>query len=167
MQNVYLSFPNTGDLAGHSTTDEGKALKGIELLSFSHGVSQPLSMGGPSDKPRSPGRSVHQDFTVTKYVDQVSPMFNLYCSAGNVIPKAVISLFQSTGDKPNKFITYTLDNVIITSVSVGGGSGDLPVETLTLNYAKISWAFNLQDNKTGKGSADKTTSWDLFANKKG
>jgi type VI secretion system secreted protein Hcp len=169
MQNVYIHFPGTSALEGASKTVEGSANKAIELLSYSHGVSMPLSGGAVSGPARTSGRTQHQDFTVTKYVDQITPNLNLYCSGGNNIPKAVIEVYQASQDgaasKPVKFMTYTLENVIVSSVSVGGSGGDLPTETVTLNYAKIAWAFNTQDNKTNKATADKTTSWDLFLNK--
>jgi type VI secretion system secreted protein Hcp len=167
MRNLFLFFPETSDLAGNSSAAEVKDKKAIEILSYSHGVSMPLSGASVSGMARTSGRTSHQDFTISKYVDQTTPFFNLYCSGGNNVKKAVIAVYQASqtgaASKPVRFMTYTLENVIITSVSMSGSGGDLPVETITLNYGNISWAFNMQDNKTNKGSADKTTSWNLFA----
>lgn len=63
------------------------------------------------------------------------------------------------------FITYTLDNVVLSNVSVSGGTGGKPVETLSLNFTKIKWELTAQkDDGTKEGVAG--TSWDMAANKK-
>jgi type VI secretion system secreted protein Hcp len=169
MQNIFLKFEGADTLKGESTTTEGK--EQIELLSYSHGVSMPLSAGEASNTSRIHGRCNHQDFTVTKYVDQTSPILNQYCSGGNNIQKAIITVYQASESgsdaAPIAFYTYTLENVIISSVSVGAGGGDLPIETVTLNYTKVTWAYKIQKQESpGTGeSGDKTASWNLATNK--
>lgn len=62
------------------------------------------------------------------------------------------------------FIIYTLDNVVLSNVSVSGGAGGKPVETLSLNFTKIKWELTAQkDDGTKEGTAAST--WDLAANK--
>ena len=55
---------------GTSTLD--KYAKQIELLSFSHGVAMQIT-GDISNTERTSGKPNHQDFTITKYLDQASP----------------------------------------------------------------------------------------------
>jgi len=43
----------------------------IEVMSFNHGVSMPLT-AGPSNTSRASGRCVHQDFTLTKTFELAS-----------------------------------------------------------------------------------------------
>ena len=51
---------------------------------------------------------------------------------------------------------------MISSVSVGG-SGDIPVETITFNYSKITWTYNQQSKEIGKsGTLEKY--WDQLTN---
>jgi type VI secretion system secreted protein Hcp len=54
---------------------------------------------------------------------------------------------------------YTLKNVIISSISIGGGGGDRPVETLTLNYTKINWTYAPQQGEGAEGR------WNLSTNR--
>jgi len=168
---MYIWFTGTADLKGTSSGAEVKGKDAIEILSYSHNVSMPLSGSQASGQTRHQGRSHHSDFTFTKYVDVATPFFNAYCSGGNNIKESTVAVFQAaeTGAAaaPNKFIEYHLTDVIFTSVSVGGGGGDLPIETITMNYATIKWTFNQQDNKTGsKAAGDKSTSWSLLTNAK-
>ena len=61
------------------------------------------------------------------------------------------------------FITYTLSNVVLSSVSVSGGGGK-PVETMSLNFTKIKWELTTQkDDGSKEGTAAST--WDMAANK--
>jgi len=56
-----------------------------------------------------------------------------------------------------------MKNVLISSVSVGGGGGDKPVETVTLNYNAIAWKFTSQKDSIGqKGVVN--GSWNLATN---
>jgi len=53
---------------------------------------------------------------------------------------------------------YTMSDVLISSISVGGGGGDKPVETVTLNYNQITWRF--EGHEAGEDRVVERT-WDL------
>lgn len=150
-------------IKGESTSDQGKEL--IEILSFNHGVAMPLTHG-PSNTSRASGRCVHQDFTVTKYVDIASPLLNLKCCGGEDIKEMKIHIWKAdAAAKPIEYITYTFESCILTSVSVGGG-GEQPLETLTFNYKKITWDYGQQLHKQPGGAKGKSSSsWSLEENK--
>ena len=59
-----------------------------------------------------------------------------------------------------ELMRYTLKNVIISSISVGGGGGARPVENLTLNYTQIKWKYAPQ--KQGGGAEG---GWNLSTNR--
>jgi type VI secretion system secreted protein Hcp len=56
-----------------------------------------------------------------------------------------------------------MKNVLISSISVGGGGGDKPVETVTLNYNDLAWKFTSQHGEVGKGGVVNGT-WNLSKN---
>lgn len=161
MQNMFLEIDG---LKGESTSEQGKDQ--IEILSYSHGVAMPLTFGS-SNTSRAHGRCTHQDFTVSKYLDLASPTLNAYCCGGNNIAKMTLHVFKADSEtgKPVEFVKYTLENVIVTSVAVGGSGGDQPTETVTLNYTKVTWEY-IQQKHPDKGGAAGTasTSWDLSKN---
>lgn len=131
------------DLKGESSR-EGFAGK-IDLLSFSHAVAMQTT-GDASGSERTVGRPIHQDLTVTKHLDSASPVLNQNCCEGRVFPQAEIIVGENVGGSFAERMRYTLKNVIVTAVAVGGG-GDKPIESLTLNYTEIRWKYTLQNRR--------------------
>ena len=152
--------------------DMGDGLKGesnvpgyenkIELLSFSHGVAMQIT-GDIGATERTSGKPNHQDFTVTKYLDASSPALNQACCEGRAFPRADVIVGHNDGGSMVELIRYTLDNVLISSISIGGGGGDKPVETVTLNYNKITWSFNPRRHVADDAGAVEGK-WDLTRN---
>ncbi|HEU4388682.1 MAG TPA: type VI secretion system tube protein Hcp [Blastocatellia bacterium] len=136
--------------------------KKIEILSFSHGVAMQIT-GDVSNTVRTSGKPNHQDFTVTKYMDAASPLLNQACCKGDNLPQVKLIVARNDSGKVLPFMTYTLKNVVISSVSIGGGSGDKPVETVTLNYAQIDWVYTSQKQELGDGG-QVNGKWDLAKN---
>lgn len=159
MQNIFWEIDG---IKGESTSEQGKEM--VELLSYNHGVSMPLT-AGPSNTSRASGRAVHQDFTVTKYLDITSPTLNLKCSGGEDIKAMKIHVWKAdAAGKPHKYMQYTFDSVIVTSVTVGAG-GDQPIETVTFNYKKITWDYAQQLQAAPGGAKGKASAnWSLEKN---
>jgi type VI secretion system secreted protein Hcp len=120
----------------------------IELLSFSHGVAMQIT-GDISNSERTSGKPNHQDMTVTKYLDSASPVLNQSCCEGKTFPQVELIVGRNDSGAVVELIRYTLKGVLISSVSIGGGGGDRPVETLTLNYNQITWNYTAQKPETG------------------
>jgi type VI secretion system secreted protein Hcp len=158
-------FCKIDGIDGESTDDAHSDW--IEILSFSHGVSQPVS-GASRTGGRTGGRADFQDFVMTKTIDKATPDLNLYCCNGSHISKIEIELCLATGDK-HTFMKYELEDVIVSSVSPGGSADSSeakPLETLSFAYGKIKWEYTPIDN-TGKPGAAVDRTWDLEANKQG
>lgn len=136
----------------------------IELLSFSHGVALQAT-SDVSDTARTSGKAMHQNFSITKYIDKASPELNVYCCKGDPLPKAVtVTVGRNDKGSVLPFMIYTMEDVLVTSVSANGGGGDKPTESVTLGYNKITWNYKIQEGAGGGGS-NATKGWDLAANK--
>jgi type VI secretion system secreted protein Hcp len=155
-----LLMKTTPDIPGTSTLKDYD--KQIELLSFSHGVAMQIT-GDVSNTERTSGKPNHQDFTVTKYLDQSSPKFNEACCKGDNFSEVKVVVARNDKGAVLKLIEYTLKNVVFSSVSIGGGGGDKPVETLTMNYNHITWDFHHQKSEGSEGG-HVDTKWDLAKN---
>lgn len=161
---AFDTFLKISTIPGEST--DGKHAQWIELLSFSHGLSQLASGSVSSGGARSSQRCDHSDFSVVKSLDKASPKLNLACCNGEHIPEVTIELCRATGDK-QKYMEYKLTDVLISSVRPGGssqGGEALPLEEVSFNYGKIQWTYTETDHKTGKAKGDVVTHWNLVEN---
>lgn len=140
----YIILDLGADIKGESTYTDAKDK--LVIMSYSHGVSQPLSWDVSNAK-RTTGKPQHQDMVLTKLFDKASPLLNYHCCIGTSFPTAVVTIYQmdDKSKTPKKYIEYTMTNAIISSISVGGGGGQ-PTETITLNYSKIKWWYMAQED---------------------
>src|ERR1051325_11717745 len=112
-----LLMKMTPDMPGTSTLADFR--EQIELLSFSHGVAMQIT-GDISNTESTSGKSDHQDFTITKYLDQASPKLNEACCKGDVFKSAEVVVGRNDKGKVIQLIKYTLKNVVLSSISIGG-----------------------------------------------
>src|SRR4029453_5482545 len=110
---------------GTSTLDQFE--KQIELLSFSHGVAMQIT-GDVSNTERTSGKPNHQDFTIPKYLHQSSPKLNEACCKGDNFPSVEVVVGRNDKGAVIPLIKYTLKNVVLSSIWIGGGGGDRPGE---------------------------------------
>jgi type VI secretion system secreted protein Hcp len=135
----------------------------IEILSFSHGVAQQIT-GDQSNTKRTSGKPNHQDFTVTKFLDISTPKLIDFCNQAKPIPTVNITVGQNDNGHVTKIFTYALTNALISSVSIGGGGGGKPQETVTFNYTKISWTYAQQKSDVSD-AGNAAATWNLATNK--
>jgi type VI secretion system secreted protein Hcp len=161
--NIYLKI-ETPDIKGESTDSGHK--EQIEILSWSHGVSQTTSPTRSTAGSGTVERANHQDLTFSKYADISSTDLIKSCWAGTHHNKVTIAQFRSAGNAGAdvEFLSIELEDVVISSYSIGAGSGDLPIETISLAYGKVTYKYDPADEKTGKSAGSKPVSHDLKTN---
>lgn len=142
-------FLKLGDIKG-SSKDDKKHTDWIETTSFGFGMSNNINSvekfkGNPGGEAVSLG-----DVSMTKVIDKTSPLLLAYCSSGKVFNKAEIECCEEA----ELLMKMTLTNAAISSVSVGGGTGGVPVENLALSYSKIVWQYK----------TDAEQHWDMVTN---
>jgi len=161
--NAFIKFTGP-DIAGSST------LKGhethIELYNWGYACSQPAQSvrssggGGTIEKVR------HMPFTFTKQLDTSSDDLLKMCWTGKHIEKAVFSAYRASGDAGAsqsgvKYLTIELETVIVQDFSISGSEGIQPMENVSLNYGKITFIYDPQDQSGGAPGGVQTISHDL------
>ena len=157
-------FLKIDGIPGESTDDKHKDW--IEVMSYSSGVSQMAGGDRSTGGAASGGRCDHQDFSIVKTLDKASPTLDLFCCNGTHIKNVAVELCRATGNK-EKYMEYKMEDVIISSVSVGGGGGGVPTESVTFNYGKMTWNYIQTDHKTGATKGNVQKYWSVIENKGG
>lgn len=120
--------------------------KHINIASFNHGISQPMAIN-PDHQGRTTGRITAQEFTVSREMDKASvPIIDALVTAKNLATVKLYLLKSSglTGDGQTLYMTYELEEAMVSNYQVGGGMGT-PMETFSLNYTKINWNYVPQE----------------------
>ncbi len=156
-------FLQIDGIKGESTDDKHKDW--IEVLSYNWGVSQMASASASTSGGGTTQRADFQDFSIVKTLDSSSPTLALACAEGRHIKEVRFEMCRAGGDKV-KYMEYIMTHCIVSSVSVGGGGGGEPTESVTFNYGKIEWNYIKQKRADGSAGGNVPGGWDLEANKK-
>jgi len=143
-------------------SQDSKHKNEMEILSYSLDVQNRASAdtGGGSGS----GVSEHGDFKVSKLTDKASPKLFQACASGEHIKKAVLTV-RKAGKDQQEFLKVTLSDVLISSVIPRlSHDGNLPTESVTLNYAKIEIEYKEQKPDGTLGGSTKG-GWDVKARK--
>ena len=96
------------------------------------GESNPGEPGGISG-----GKVNIQDVSLTKYIDKATVPILLDCAAGTLITDATLVARRNSAT-PYIFLTYALQNILVSSASEGGSGGeDRFTENISLAFQKI------------------------------
>ena len=127
---IYLKL---GSIEGGATEKDHD--KWIEIGSMQFGTGRGIDMNVGSTTNRSATQPSISEITLSKTLDGSSN--NLFYEA--VIGKGVeakIHFTRSEGEKMETYLEYTLEAAMVSSYSVSSG-GDVPSESISLNYTKI------------------------------
>ena len=153
------SFLLLDGITGESTDKTHKDW--IEISSFSFGVSHPTTIGSGT---RGTGKASFSDLSITKTVDKSSPVLFLDAASGKHIKDARLDVVKVGGGTEMSLLKYKLTDVMISSYSIGGSSGgELPQESLSLNFTKIEFK-EFPQNPTGSPGIPITVEWNLLQN---
>lgn len=150
-----------GEIEGESK--DSVHTNAIDVLAFSWGMSQSGSFhtGGGGGA----GKASFQDISITKYIDNSSPILMLYCANGDHFENAEL-IVRKAGKDPLEYYKIKMIKVLITSVSTGGSGGeDRLTENVSLNFEKVELEYSKQ-KEDGSGDTAKEFKWDIGANVK-
>jgi type VI secretion system secreted protein Hcp len=155
MPDMYMQIDG---LKGESTEREHKDW--IEVLSFTHAISQPASATAAGS---AAGRCQHSDYTITKRVDATSPKLYEMCSSGKHVQGVILEMMSGSGNKKARSMQVKMEHVMISHVAPSGGT-DPASESVSFNYGKIKWTYTAQ-RADGSEGGNITGGWSLIENK--
>jgi type VI secretion system secreted protein Hcp len=139
MSDIYLKINGCdGDVS------DDKYQKHVSVQSLSTGMSNPssVSVGVQTGSAGGGGKVIMQDIHFTKFTDRSSPTLWQKCALGDHFKDMEFKYVISRGDSSDVFKTIKLTDVLVTSYQhAGSGGSDLPMESLSLNFAKIEISY--------------------------
>jgi type VI secretion system secreted protein Hcp len=156
-------FLKIDGIDGESTDDKFK--KNIELESWSWGESN--SGGFSHGTGGGAGKVSMQDFHFVMLMNNASASLAQACAGGTHIAFAELNC-RKAGTTPQVFLKIKMSDVLVSSYQTGGSShGEIvPTDQISINFAKIEYAYGKQDAKGTVASLDQKMGYDLKLNKK-
>jgi len=126
----------------------------IDLISWSWGATQ--SGTAKEGGGQGGGKVSMQDFHFVMNVNKATPKLITACAKGDHIPTAIL-VCRKAGTEQQEYLKYTFTDVMVSSYQTGGsgGSGIVPTEQVSLNYAKMEIEYKEQKPDGNLGGAIK------------
>ena len=132
-------FVKIGDVAGESS--DGTHKDSIEVLSWSWGVSNPVSSTGTTGL--SAGKASLSDITYQQMMDKSTPALQLACATGKHYPTATLTARKSGGGQVDYLIVKMFE-VFVSSLQLGQGDSSVPSVSVSLAYNKMELEYKIQ-----------------------
>ncbi len=133
----------------------------IDILAWSWGMSQSGTMhrgrGGGG------GKVDVQDLSITKQVDKATPDLYRHCATGRHAPTGKLTIRRADMEESINFLVIEFENIIVTDIQSGGYAGEVPAETVSLNFAQFKMEYTPQDPE-GIPQESVSFGWDIQRN---
>ncbi len=123
----------------------------IEWDSFNLVSGRHISMAVGAGKERESDKPFITEFQLSKEMDKSSPEMFLGALVGKAIDKVQIKCVKTSEDATEQYLSYTLDDVLVSAYAVSGNEGSDPYENVTLAFNKIEMKYHprKEDNSLG------------------
>lgn len=132
---IYMKY---GEINGAVTT-EG-FLNWIELLSVHWGTNRHVATAAHIEKNREYSEPSLSEITISKLTDVSSPKLIIESVAGELDNEVTLAFTTTSAGKMLTFLKFELQDTGLSSYGLTS-NGDMPIETLTLNFATIKHTF--------------------------
>ena len=156
---IYMEW-GAGQITGDVTDTNHQ--KWIELTSFQWGVGRGIGSATSGQASRESSIPSISEIVVTKRMDSASPGLWTDSVAGQLNTTVNIVFTTTDQGQTKEFLKYELTNTGLSGYSVSSG-GDMPTESLSLNFTKVSWTFT--STAPDVSGTPTTQGYDLTTNK--
>ncbi|OUS24797.1 hemolysin-coregulated protein [Gammaproteobacteria bacterium 45_16_T64] len=146
---IYLEFEG---IEGNATATGYEKM--IDVSSFNWGVGRAITQTAGRMANREASRPSISEITLTKATDKSTPLLIQESTVGTKGKKVLIHFVTTGGDQLEEFLTYTLEDTLISSFSIGASSDGEPGETISLSFSQFEVAFTEAGEtnaRSGKG----------------
>jgi type VI secretion system secreted protein Hcp len=134
---IYLEYEG---IKGNVTADGFK--DHIAVDSFQFGVGRGISMEAGKLANREATRPTISEITITKPADTSATALFKESVTGSAGKKVKIKFVQTGTDKVIEYMTYELEDVLISGYSISASGDSDPIESISLSFAKIMINYN-------------------------
>jgi type VI secretion system secreted protein Hcp len=122
---------------------DAKHTNEIDVLSFSWGETQTGTHAGGGGG--GAGKVSMQDFHFVMKTNKASPKLLLACANGEHIKEATL-VARKAGKDQQDFMKIKFTDLLVSSYQTGGSStsDEIPMDQISLNYAKIEYEYREQ-----------------------
>src|SRR5689334_20850979 len=115
----------------------------IEVSSFSWGITQSGTSGGSGGGGGGAGKATFSSFTITKHLDRFSPEIALDVATGKHLKDLTVVGAASDAKNETTYFKVKLQDILVSSYQTSGSAGgsDLPMESVSFDYAKITFMY--------------------------
>ena len=134
----------------------------INVDSMQWGVGRGIASQQAGSAKREVSSPSVSELTFSRSSDMASPELFYQACGGVSLGKCTIHLLQVIENKPQVYLIIELEDALVSSYSISSG-GDLPADSFSINFTKISYQYDTFDGK--KITTGTPKKWDLAANK--
>ena len=167
---VCYAFIKIDGIPGESCWDD-EHQGWIDVLSYSHSVSQPFSATVSSSGDATTERVNFGRFNITKFPDKATPEIFEACCTGKHIKEVIFEVCRTLGDgKRHKYLEIRMEQVLIADHShafneKGDKDSHLPVERVAFSPGRFKIIYHQQEFKDGTVTLTESfgAGWDSIA----
>ncbi len=152
---IYIQYEG---IKGNTTADGYKDHLTVNSVQF--GVGRGISMEPGNLSNREAKRPTISEITITKVADTSSTALFKEAVTGSSGKKVVIKFVQTGSDKLVEYMTYTLEDCLVSGYSISADSEGDPMESISLSFAKVMVNYNDFD-KSNKSANPQRVGYDL------
>lgn len=152
---IYIQYDG---IKGNTTAEGYKDHLTVSSMQF--GVGRGISMEPGNLSNREATRPTISEVTVTKVADTSSVALFKEAVTGSAGKLVVIKFVQTGSDKLIEYMTYTLEDCLVSGYSISADSEGNPMESISLSFAKVMVSYNDFD-KSNKSANPQRVGYDL------